>query len=49
MEELTEILTWYKLGLHNKPVALLNVEGYYDHFLHWVSMVETLSIPNAWD
>ena len=38
MEELTEILTWYKLKLHAKPVALLNVDGYYDHFLKWVRM-----------
>ena len=36
MEELTEILTWSKLNLHSKPVALLNVEGYYDHFIQWV-------------
>lgn len=36
MEELTEILTWSKLNLHAKPIALLNVEGYYDHFIQWV-------------
>jgi len=28
-EELFEILTWAQLGFHNKPVALLNCEGYY--------------------
>ena len=37
MEELTEILTWSKLELHSKPIALLNVAGYYDSFLQWVS------------
>lgn len=37
MEELTEILTWAKLQLHSKPVALLNADGYYDHFLQWLS------------
>lgn len=36
MEELTEMLTWSKLGLHSKPMGLLNVDGYYDHFLEWV-------------
>ena len=36
MEELTEMLTWYNLGLHKKPIGILNVTGYYDHFLHWV-------------
>lgn len=29
-EEFFEILTWAVLGLHHKPVGLLNVEGYYD-------------------
>lgn len=31
MEELFEILTWSHLRFHNKPCALLNVAGYYDH------------------
>jgi uncharacterized protein (TIGR00730 family) len=30
MEELFEVYTWSQLGLHRKPCALLNVEGYYD-------------------
>ena len=30
LEELCEVLTWAQLGLHRKPVALLNVAGYYD-------------------
>ena len=30
MEELFEMLTWGQLGLHSKPVGLLNVNGYYD-------------------
>jgi uncharacterized protein (TIGR00730 family) len=30
LEELFEIYTWAQLGLHQKPCALLNVEGYYD-------------------
>ena len=33
LEELFEVLTWGQLGLHHKPVALLNVDGYYDHLL----------------
>ncbi len=32
-EELFEIWTWAQLGHHQKPVALLNVEGYYDRLL----------------
>lgn len=33
LEEFCEILTWGQLGLHQKPVALLNVHGYYDDLL----------------
>mgnify|MGYP000999954106 CR=1 FL=1 len=30
MEELFEMLTWSQLGLHKKPIGILNVNGYYD-------------------
>jgi uncharacterized protein (TIGR00730 family) len=33
LEELFEVLTWGQLGLHPKPVGVLNVAGYYDHLL----------------
>jgi uncharacterized protein (TIGR00730 family) len=33
LEELFEILTWAQLGIHTKPVALLNVAGYWDQLL----------------
>ena len=33
LEELFEVLTWGQLGLHGKPVGLLNVEGFYDGLL----------------
>jgi len=29
-EELLEIITWGQLGIHQKPIGLLNVAGYYD-------------------
>jgi uncharacterized protein (TIGR00730 family) len=29
LEELSEILTWAQLGLHRRPCALLDVEGYW--------------------
>ena len=29
-EELFEVITWGQLGLHRKPVGLLNVEGFFD-------------------
>lgn len=30
LEELFEILTWAQLGFHQKPVGVLNVDGFYD-------------------
>ncbi|KAL3617617.1 hypothetical protein CASFOL_037938 [Castilleja foliolosa] len=33
MEELMEMITWAQLGIHGKPVGLLNVDGYYDPLL----------------
>lgn len=30
MEELFEMLTWAQLGLHNKPICVLNCFGFYD-------------------
>ena len=32
-EEFFEIVTWAQLGMHRKPIALLNVAGYYDSLL----------------
>jgi len=33
MEELFEMLTWAQLGLHQKPIAILNVDGFYDSLI----------------
>jgi uncharacterized protein (TIGR00730 family) len=33
LDEFFEVLTWAQLGLHQKPCALLNVEGYFDSLL----------------
>ena len=33
LDELCEILTWAQLGLHAKPIGLLNLNGYFDSFL----------------
>ncbi len=33
LEELFEVWTWAQLGLHVKPLGLLNVEGFYDPLL----------------
>ncbi|HEX6222906.1 MAG TPA: TIGR00730 family Rossman fold protein [Chryseolinea sp.] len=31
LEELFEMLTWAQLGLHKKPIGLLDINGFYDH------------------
>ena len=33
LEELFEVMTWYQLGFHYKPVGILNINGYYDQLL----------------
>jgi uncharacterized protein (TIGR00730 family) len=48
-EELFEILTWGQLGLHKKPIGLLNVNGYYDHLIAMMEHMvkeELLSVNN---
>ncbi len=36
LEELYEVWSWQQLGYHDKPVALLNVAGYYDALLQFM-------------
>lgn len=36
LEELAEILTWSQLGLHTKPVGILDPRGYFDHLLRFL-------------
>lgn len=33
LEEFFEMLTWAQLGLHKKPIAILNINGFYDELL----------------
>ena len=35
LDELAEIMASNQLGIINKPVGILNTEGYYDHLLSW--------------
>ncbi|MCG2584415.1 TIGR00730 family Rossman fold protein [Massilia sp. TS11] len=36
LEELFEMLTWSQLGIHSKPIGLLNVAGYYNSLLNFL-------------
>ena len=40
LEELFEAVTWNQLGLHDKPVGLLNVAGYFDVLLEYLGHTE---------
>lgn len=41
LEELFEMLTWAQLGLHKKPIAILNINGFYDSLIELThTMVE---------
>ena len=40
LEELFEAVTWNQLGLHDKPVGLLNVAGYFDMLLEYLGHTE---------
>jgi uncharacterized protein (TIGR00730 family) len=39
LEEVIEVFTWLQLGLHLKPVGLLNVGGFYDPLLRFLDHV----------
>lgn len=39
LEELFEIITWLQLGLHQKPIGVLNINGFYNDL---IQMLETM-------
>jgi uncharacterized protein (TIGR00730 family) len=40
MEELFEAFTWLQLGIHRKPVGLLNVAGFYDRLIEFLAHMQ---------
>jgi uncharacterized protein (TIGR00730 family) len=36
LEELFEMLTWSQLGIHRKPVGVLNIDGFYDALVGFI-------------
>ncbi len=40
LEELAEVITWKVLGIDNKPIFLLNLNGYYDHLIQQFKVME---------
>jgi uncharacterized protein (TIGR00730 family) len=41
LEELFEVLTWAQLGFHDKPIGLLNIDGFYDGLIRFIEHVVT--------
>ncbi|WP_316848396.1 TIGR00730 family Rossman fold protein [Pedobacter psychrodurus] len=39
LEEFFEVLTWLQLGLHTKPIGVLNVNGFYDPLFAQMDMM----------
>ncbi|MCB1160600.1 MAG: TIGR00730 family Rossman fold protein [Leptospiraceae bacterium] len=36
LEEMFEVISWLQLGIHNKPVSILNIDSYYDKLLDFL-------------
>ncbi len=47
MEELTEMLTWAQLGLHQKPIGLLNTGGFYNGLVQLIATMQSAGFLKA--
>ncbi len=47
-EELFEVWTWRQLGYHDKPLGLLNVDGYYDGLLSFLQTSVKNGLMSDW-
>lgn len=41
LDELFEIMTWKQLGMHNKPIVLLNINHYFDHLISFLDVAQS--------
>ncbi len=47
-EELFEVWTWRQLGYHDKPIGLLNVDGYYDALMGFLASSVGAGFISPW-
>jgi uncharacterized protein (TIGR00730 family) len=47
-EELFEVWTWRQLGYHNKPIGILNCDGYYDGLTAFIGEVVRHDFMGQW-
>jgi uncharacterized protein (TIGR00730 family) len=48
MEEFFEVWTWRQLGYHDKPVGLLNAQGYYDALIEFMRATVRHEFMSDW-
>jgi len=48
LEELFEVWTWRQLGYHDKPIGLLDVDGYYRHMLDFLQHSVRSGLMGEW-
>lgn len=48
LEEFFEVWTWRQLGYHDKPVGLLNMNGFYDSLLTFLGSAVKAGFMNDW-
>jgi hypothetical protein len=48
MEEFFEVWTWRQLGYHDKPIGLLNANGYYDALLDFLASAVNNEFMSDW-
>ena len=47
LEEFSEMLTWAQLGMHTKPIGILNTKGFYDHLLAFIDEMQKQNLIKA--
>jgi len=40
LDELFEIIAWAQLGIHDRPIGILNTAGFYDDILRWLDRAD---------
>lgn len=48
LEELFEVWTWRQLGYHDKPIGLLNTNGYYDSLIAFLNSAVKDGFMHPW-
>ncbi len=47
LDELMEAVTWRQLGLHDKPIFLINTDGYWDPLMHLMAHIVARGFADA--